>query len=481
MKINYLSVVEGVPASSYWDHTFLKDLLEDLPDGDREVFLIPGAYQSDEVSIARINYELSKHRKVMVFITSDEERKLDCSNISHPDMILYCQYGGCPHSFPIGYTSETRKHLKDIGLVDKDLYFFFAGQLNSEYRREMFSNLAFCANSILFGTNGFAQGLKPEEYYGYMARALRAAAPGGHVSPDSFRFYEALEAGAVPAFCSEYMEKLFPDLPDGQTFAWWIKRKMEIKNKLAEELGCSMDSTTVIITTSPIPSHPSTEIIDETIKSIRHHLDSDIVIAIDGVRPEQEHMRIKYQEYIQKLLWKCNFEYKNVIPVVFDTHKHQSGMLKEILPTIKTPLVLFAEHDTPLVTDEPIDFPYLQQKLLDAEAFMIRFHFEAVIPEEHKHLMIGEPEGQLLKTAQWSQRPHLARTDFYQETMNFFSENANCFIEDLLHGRLQDACKQGRWENWKVFIYHPDGGNIKRSLNLDGRASDRKFEKEQIF
>lgn len=266
-----------------------------------------------------------------------------------------------------------------------------------------------------------------------------------------------------------------------EVFAWWIKKKWEIKEKLKDQLGVKKDDISVIIPTSPIPSHPSTEIIDETIKSIRYHLDSPIFVLIDGVRKEQENMKGSYEEYIQKLLWKCNFEYENVIPVFFPQHKHQSGMMKGILPQIETPLLLFVEHDTPLVTDEPIEWDFLKKSILSGKAHAIRLHYEAVIPEEHKHLMIGEVEDKLLKTAQWSQRPHLARTDFYKEIMKFFSEESNCFIEDLLHGKLQDAWKDGKWDNWKVFIYCPDEKNIKRSLNLDGRKEDRKYDDRQVW
>lgn len=478
----FLTVKEGVAPSSYWDHTFLLDLLADLPEGDRQAVLIPGAYQGD--AIEEINLRLKEFPKVMVFITSDEEGKFDCSKLEHPDMIHHCQYGNCDSPFPIGYTAETRKQLKKIGLVEKDIDVFFAGQLNSQERKSMFVSHVYDDRTVLFGTEGFSRGLTPEQYYYYMAHTKLAPSPGGWVSPDSFRFYEALEAGAVPIDYPSYMKKLFPDFPDirdnRQIFAWWIRKKQELKRKLREELGCPPFATTVVITTSPIPSHPSMEIIEETIESIRHYLDCEIIIAIDGVRYEQERMRKQYEEYVAELLWACNYRYKNVSPVVFQTHHHQSGMMREILPLVKTPLLLFVEHDTPLVTDEPIDFIYLQETLLAGKANMIRFHYEAFIPKEHKYLMIGEPKDQLQATAQWSQRPHIARTDFYEDIIHFFSENSNCFIEDLMHSVLQAECQAGKWDRWKVFIYHPDG-NIKRSLNLDGRGSDVKYEKEQVW
>jgi len=490
MKINYLSLVNDTPAEGYWDHALLKDLLEDLPDSEREVFIIPGAYQGN--AIKDINMYLAAYPKVLVFITSDEEGKFLCQDLKHPDMILYCQYGTCKNSniFPIGYTSETRKHLKSIGFVKKDISVFFAGQLNSDERRAMFLGLVDIPKSVLFGTDGFSRGLKPEEYYDYMAHAKYAPAPGGHVSPDSFRFYEALEARVIPIRYPEYLDNLFPDMPKlvgdkditNSVFAWWIKKKVELKQQIKKDLGIQ-EALTVIIPTSPIPSHPSTEIIDQTIKSVRFHTNSDIILTIDGIRPEQENMQEQYEEYIRQLLWKCNFEYTNIMPVIFNEHKHQSGMMKETLPLVKTPLLLYVEHDTPLVTDMPIDWQYLIQIILDQKAHVIRFHYESFVPKEHEYLMVGKPEGDLLKTVQWSQRPHLARTEFYKDAMRFFSEDANCFIEDLLYGKLLAAVQVegvGNWQDWKVFIYHPEG-DIKRSLNLDGRGTDKKYEKEQIW
>lgn len=483
-KIEYLSVNEKVPARGYWDMTFLGDLLDDMPDSDRVVVIIPGAYQGSQEDIDAINFSLNLHEKVLVFITSDEEGKFDCEKLEHPDMIHYRQYGYCKNLFPIGYTSETRKHLKKIGIQERDVELFFAGQLNSDYRRELFSKIAFIKKSVLLGTDGFAQGFPPERYYDYLARARSVPAPAGHVSPDSFRFYEALEAGSRPIMFPDYLNKMFPDFPplfkmpwtqhEGNLwFSWWIRKKLQLKQQVRKDLDINY-AMTIIIPTSPIPSHPSTEIIDQTIKSIRHHTAMDIIITIDGVRPEQEHMRNDYIEYIRKLLWKCNFEYENVMPILFDKHVHQSGMMKKALEYIKTPLLLYVEHDTPLVTDMEIDWEDVCSTILQGKANVVRFHYEAQIPSEHEYLMLHDKDmPRYTATRQWSQRPHVAKTEFYRDVMKYFSENANCFIED----RLYTECERGDWETWRVCIYTPDG-NIKRSLNLDGRGDDIKYDKE---
>jgi hypothetical protein len=508
MKINYLSLKPDVPAHGYWDMTFLHNLLFDLGKTEREVFFIPGANQGDV--IPQINEVLAQYPKIAVFVTSDEEGKFDISKLSHPDMIVYSQYGNSENNLPLGYTPDTRPVLADIGLLPKEMRWFFSGQITHERRKQMMNQLVTMSDGMFVGTDGFSKGMGPWEYYSHIASSRAVICPPGAVTQDSFRVYETLEAGAIPIvdkFSSQgngdYWEKLFPDapfpiiseysqIPDvldiidhqyyaNKVFAWWIAQKQQIKDSLKRDLGAKRDNMTVVISTSPIPSHPSTKIIDETIKSIRHHLGCKIIITIDGVRKEQTHMKPAYEQYIRKLLWKCNFEYSNVVPVIFEKHMHQSGMLREVLRMIDTPLMMYVEHDTPLVTDRFIDWNYLKKVLLRKEAYCIRFHFEEIIPEEHKYLMIGEPEDDLQRTAQWSQRPHIARTDFYRNISKFFSEESNCFIEDLIYGHVVGAYQRSGiegWKRWRLFIYHPSGG-IKRSLNLDGRDGGEKYEKEQ--
>ncbi len=84
-----------------------------------------------------------------------------------------------------------------------------------------------------------------------------------------------------------------------------------------------------------------------------------------------------------------------------------------------------------------------------------------------------------MKTSQWSQRPHLSLVRYYrEEVLPILADNV--FIEDTLHGRIQDditpydAFNEDGWNKHKLWIYHPEG-NIKRSLHLDGRKGTRKF------
>lgn len=556
MKIEYFSANPESPASGYWDQALLSDIfsygpLKNLEANNGAVVAIPGPYQAGYIS--KINEYLGQYKWVLLFITSDEEGKFPIEKIDHPNIRIWVQYPKQKKhdkygKLPLGYTSETRKNLV---YTDKTLDLFYSGQ-RTHKRREECSDALFVTkkkirNQLVLDTEGFSQGLKPVEYMANMSNAKVAPAPSGPISADSFRCYEALEAGAVPiadqislAGDHDYFNYLFESVPfptikdyhDLPGYiddalkawpenalniqAWWIKKKRDLmwsfhkdirelciesgKTLIEETGGYKFDETaiateknavTVIIPVSPIKSHPSTAILEETISSIRYHLpDSEIIITFDGVREEQKDMTEKYDDFMRRALFLCNTVW-NATPIIFKEHTHQVGMARVALEEVKTPVVLYVEQDTPLVIDEPIDWDFLVETILRNEANAIRFHFEAKIPKAHEHLMLSEiiynadPKKKLLETIQWSQRPHLAHTSFYKYILaKNFSENARCFIEDKLHSVVQEDYqlmgKRG-WDIWKLFIYCPDEKNIKRSLNLDGRDGGEKYDDTQQF
>jgi hypothetical protein len=184
-------------------------------------------------------------------------------------------------------------------------------------------------------------------------------------------------------------------------------------------------------------------------------------------------------------LWNClnNKAYRNILPLDFEEHSHQVQMARVALKYVNTDLVLYCEQDTPLTPDEPIEWQKCIDFIRSGRANMIRFHFEAHIPEPHQHMMFGPVEDGFLKTSQWSQRPHLISRDYFERILEeSFSEDANCFIEDKMHGVVSEAYiveDVKGWEKHRVWIYHPDGGNIKRSYHIDGRAGEPKWDETQ--
>lgn len=247
----------------------------------------------------------------------------------------------------------------------------------------------------------------------------------------------------------------------------------------------SVNDVTIIIPTSVIPSHPSTQIIDETISSVRYHFpNNEIIIQIDGLREEQLYRKDDYDEYKNRLLWKCLNEWANVLPIVFDDHKHQVGMMKETIHLIKTELLLYVESDTPLVKNETINWEKCFNIIAQEKANTVRFYHDYKIPPEHRELFFDFEEN-FVRTTQWSQRPHLSTVSYYnEEILKYYSELSfpKDFIEDRFHGKLRTDCRKYGLHGWfrhKLWLYLPEKSEtLQTSYHLNGRGNDVKFNFE---
>jgi hypothetical protein len=89
------------------------------------------------------------------------------------------------------------------------------------------------------------------------------------------------------------------------------------------------NDVTIVMVTSVLPSHPDTRILDETIREVRVHFpENEIILQIDGLREERLNRKADYDEFKSRVLWKCLHEWKNVLPIIFDEHSHQTTMMK---------------------------------------------------------------------------------------------------------------------------------------------------------
>jgi len=233
---------------------------------------------------------------------------------------------------------------------------------------------------------------------------------------------------------------------------------------------------TAIVPVSPIPSHPDTAILTETLDSVRHWLpDAEIILTFDGAAPHLEHRRQAYEEHIANALWLADHHYGNICPIIFDDHHHQIGMLAHALNIVETPLVAYIEQDTPMVIDEHIDFDLISGFVSSGRSNCVRLHHESQILPDHQHMVHGD-DGGFIRTSQWSQRPHVASLAFYRRIHADHLDGRHGFIEDVMHGVLADAYKtygMAGWNQYCVHLYNP-GPNMQRSYHLDGRAGDPK-------
>ena len=232
---------------------------------------------------------------------------------------------------------------------------------------------------------------------------------------------------------------------------------------------------TIVIPTSPIPSHPSTGVLDATLAS----LDEvglggcEVILTADGVRPEQANRAGAYYDYLRAVTDRASRTGTRIVPIVHRTHQHQARMMRDALDHVRTPLVLYVEHDTPLV--DPIDWPTVIGPLMLDLVDVIRFYPEERLEPQHAYLM-EEPitlgGTRFVPTVQWSQRPHLAQRAYYRRILDdHFDPEERWMIEDRMHSVAQS--EQGH----RILIYADDapGRGIQRSAHLDGRGADPKW------
>ena len=424
---------------------------------------------------------------------------------------------------PGGWYPGTPEHLRNADPSDRSLDWFFAGQVNHARRKACIDQLHQLHGGILFTTPGYLrEAVSRAEYFELMAKAKVIPCPSGPYSVDCARTFEALESGCIPiadtvtahAGAFDYWELLFreeppfprianwPDFPalmesqladwphrSNRVFAWWQQWKRRITRQLDADIravagapvtsNAPDDLITVIVTTSPAPLHPSIDHIRQTIESIRSDLPTaEIVIACDGVRPEQCHRTADYQEYIRRLLWTCNTEWSNVVPLVLDEWQHQALATRAALELVETPLILFMEHDTPIVGD--IDWAGLCRATLGPDVDLIRLHQDVAIHPDHESVMHGGPlkvdTVTARRTAAWWQRPHLAKTSLYRDrVMPLFSDTSRTMIEDAIYPVVWVDFLVNGWGDWKLWIYTPPGDDIRRSGHLDSRGEDPKY------
>lgn len=233
------------------------------------------------------------------------------------------------------------------------------------------------------------------------------------------------------------------------------------------------DQVTILIPTSPIPSHPSTTIIDETIAGIRHYFPTArIIVMCDGVRPSIEHRREQYKEYLKKLWHRYmeSIDYGRVEVRLFLDPTQQAWMTRETLKDVTTPLVLFNEHDAILRAEPPIEWEAIVSLLKTDEANLVRFYHWDRIWWEHEYLMREHftfQNVEFVRTVQFSGWPLIAKADYLRRVLtDHFHPTDRKMIESGLYGPICSV----PWEAHKMVIYYPQNANT--FIHRNARVSE---------
>src|SRR6267154_387225 len=220
-----------------------------------------------------------------------------------------------------------------------------------------------------------------------------------------------------------------------------------------------MSEITILISTSPRPSHPRTRILDQTILSISAQLpEAPIVIMADGP--------VKTDAYLQ-FLHSIHDRYANGVVQTHQLQAQQSGMLAPALQLVTTPFILYLEDDWEIHPN--VEWSSLTEIIRSQFANYIRLYHGHRIHPLHEHMMCGRVIEQgipLVKTTQFSMNPHLASTSFYRGTILPRCVGQTDMIENIMHG----PCASAEWEEYRLCIYNPiDCATMKRLTHLDGK------------
>jgi len=508
-----------------------------FPDVEGAVVVINGRTHAGRDDVRRFLTELDRLSWSVVLLCGDEEWVFPWEKVRESSRRQVWVMQGVPRQqglgwLPGGWYPRTRELMDEAAAPEKCWAWFFAGQVTHERRQEcaeVLRSMVLSGPHVLIETERYLEEkLSRANYMQAMTLAKVVPCPSGPYSVDCARTFEALEAGAIPVAdvkpayrpAFDYWRMLlgdhgFPTIEDwtefpkildeilaewpanaNRVYAHWQQWKRGFALRLEDGIravadeprapACPDDEVTVGVTTSPVPLHPSTDHIVEVIDSIRAQLPrAEIVVVADGVRPEQEHMRAGYEEYLRRLLWLTNFRWPNVVPVVLDEWRHQAGATAVAVELVRTEQVLFVEHDTPIVG--AIDWPGLCDLIGSGTANAVRLHQDEAIHPDHERVMLDHETLDVMgvpvrRTAAWWQRPHLASTRFYRERiLSRFTLASRTMIEDAVYPVVWADCEDfgaSGWEQWRLYVYTPADGSylgMRRSGHLDSRGDAEKF------
>ena len=293
------------------------------------------------------------------------------------------------------------------------------------------------------------------------------------------------------------------------------------------------DLLTIVVTTSPVPSAPSPDLIRNTIDSLPESLaDVPIIITFDyftissddqgrlkrgRVPPDLVELYPLYIDNVRQLFGEisCSSERDDCTisssvnrDVTFLVLKQRHGFAFSVqlaLDYVKTPYVLILQHDWMFTSPSPPFSCLLSILQNEPEVRYISFiarwcvnyerrgdsdlQYRHVFAEARR-LRADRPLAEdLIACLHWFDRPHLCSVETYRQ---IFAENLikrGDFIEDTFGTHYLTSIKHAptrqtafdAWKRWGAWLYAPDQGQMVGVRHVHGRRNLlNEREKERI-
>ena len=138
--------------------------------------------------------------------------------------------------FPLGFKSK--ENFKKINLGERKYIWSFSGTIHGSSRYDMLYQLKdILPNNIKLTTEfGSKDSLNSEKYYEIICNSIYVPVPHGFFHPETYRFYEALEAGCIPLVENphNFYDFIYPNNPI-QKLTTWTEAKKFIKESYKNE------------------------------------------------------------------------------------------------------------------------------------------------------------------------------------------------------------------------------------------------------
>lgn len=204
------TIVEWVLGPKVWSEHYARPHL-DLEGLTGAVVVIPGRFHAADLD--RINEDTARLRWVVYIVCSDEENLFPVEGLTHRNRTEWVQtadpkrhdayrwlpVGPTPHSILGDLEDDGRRHA-----------WSFAGQITHPRRLELEAVLQRRELGYFLPTKGFTQGLPPDDYRRLLVHTKIVPCPSGPATVDTFRLYEALDAGCVPIVETDTPDRRMP-------------------------------------------------------------------------------------------------------------------------------------------------------------------------------------------------------------------------------------------------------------------------------
>lgn len=212
-QVFWLNMHTDCHPKDHWDTAMFQELiLKDFPewDGDHpkdppRIVMVAGRFHANDVG--RVNDWIGMLAGVVVVVHSDEESLFPWQELEHPNMRRWVMTP-TPDTKPVGgvrfigegWPTGTPEILARLPERFPMWDVSFAGQVTHPRRDQMMASIADIVQGsvVTSPTTSFAGGMPRRTYLYQLADTKLAPCPSGPVTADSFRVYEALEAGCVP-------------------------------------------------------------------------------------------------------------------------------------------------------------------------------------------------------------------------------------------------------------------------------------------